>query len=86
MNNEGRHIDQYSKNPIMNTAIYDIEFPDGKTKEYGANIIAENILNQVDQDGCHSQMLEGILDHRKEDSAVSMENKWTTTRRGNCPL
>ena len=72
LNNEGRHIDQYSKNPIMNTAIYDIEFPDGTTKEYGANVIVENILNQVNQDGYHSQMLEGIFDHQKEYSALSM--------------
>ena len=43
-------------------------------------------MNQVNQDGYHSQMLEGIFDHRKEDSAVSMENKWTTTRCGNRSL
>ena len=27
----------------MNTAVYDVEFPDGTTKEYGANVIAENL-------------------------------------------
>ena len=83
LNEEGRHVGQYNDNPILNTAIYDVDFPHGTTKEYGANIIAENILNQVDHDGYHSQMLEGIMDHRKEDIAVSMYNKWTTTRRGN---
>ena len=56
------------------------------TKEHGANIIAENILNQVDQDGYHSWMLEGILENRKEESAVSMENKWTNIRRCNRSL
>ena len=86
LNEDSRHVGQYDENPILNTAIYDIEFPDCTTKDYGASIIAENILNQVDQDGYHSQMLEGILDHHKEDSAVSMDNKWTTTRRGNCSL
>ena len=86
LNEEGRHVGQYDDSPILNTAIYDVEFPEGRTKEYGANIIAENILNQVNQDGYHSQMLEGVLDHRKEDSAVSMGNKWTTTRRGNYSL
>ena len=59
---------------MLNTALYDAEFPDGSIKPYLANIIAENILNNVDAYGYHSQFLEGILDHSVSDSAVLKEN------------
>ncbi|KAL7528322.1 hypothetical protein ACHAXR_005938, partial [Thalassiosira sp. AJA248-18] len=59
---------------------------DGTTKEYGANIIAENILNQVDLDGYHSQMLAGIVDHQMDRYAVHKKDKYMTTKRGNRAL
>eukprot|EP00957_Ditylum_brightwellii_P198570 15134225-Ditylum_brightwellii.AAC.1 len=40
----------YDDNPMMNTMIYDVEFPDGQVRVYAANIIAENMLTQVDSD------------------------------------
>eukprot|EP00957_Ditylum_brightwellii_P142477 10855002-Ditylum_brightwellii.AAC.1 len=36
----------YDNNPMMNTMIYDMEFPEGQVREYAANIIAENMLTQ----------------------------------------
>ena len=71
------------ENSMLNTARYDVQFPDGSVKPYPANIIAENILNNVDADGYHSQYLDGILEHSVSDSAVSKENMWTVTKRGN---
>ena len=38
----------YDDNPHLNTMIYEVEFPDGELKEYAANVIAENMLTQVD--------------------------------------
>ena len=58
-------IGDHNKNPILNTILYDVEFPDGAIKPYAANTIAENILASVYLDGYHSQMLECILDHKK---------------------
>ena len=40
----------YLDNAFLNTITYDVEFPVGLVKEYGANIIAENMLTQVDLD------------------------------------
>ena len=39
---------KYDDNSSLNSMIYDLEFSDGTVKEYNANIIAENILTQVD--------------------------------------
>ena len=33
---------------VLNTIMYDVEILDGAVKPYAANIITDNILNQVD--------------------------------------
>ena len=48
---DGRTTGTYHDNPFLNTVTYNVEFSDGQVKEYGANIIAENMLTQVDLDG-----------------------------------
>ena len=47
----GKLVGTYSDNPMLNTLMYDVEFPDGATKPYAANIISENIHNFVYSDG-----------------------------------
>jgi hypothetical protein len=47
----------YDSNPYLNSMIYEVEFPDGQIKEYAANIIAENMLTQVDSDGHSTTMM-----------------------------
>ena len=48
----------YDNNPFLNSIIYDVEFPDGQVKEYAANIIAENMLTQVDSDSMSTTLME----------------------------
>ena len=48
---DGQVTGTYDNNPFLNSIIYDVEFPDGQVKEYAADIIAENMLTQVDSDG-----------------------------------
>jgi hypothetical protein len=42
-------------NPVgvsnANTRVYEVEFPDGSREDYAANIIAENMYAQVDDEG-----------------------------------
>ena len=42
---------QYSPNNFLHTLNYDVEFLHGKNKEHSANVIAENMHAQVDDDG-----------------------------------
>ena len=66
LNPDGRVTGTYDENPMLNSMIYEIEFPDGQVKEYAANVIAENMLTQVDSEGYYATtMLEAIIDHRK---------------------
>ena len=78
----GRVVGHHSDNPILNTILYDVEFPDGAVKPYSANIIAENILGQVDEQGYHTQLLAGITAHSKDETAVAAKDKYFTTKMG----
>jgi hypothetical protein len=44
----GNPIVQANSNPILDTRIHEVTFPDGHTAEYTANIIAECLYLQVD--------------------------------------
>ena len=73
----------YDENPYLNSMIYEVEFPDGQIKEYAANVIAENMLTQVDADGFSLTMLEAIIDYRKDEAvAVQKADMHVQTRRG----
>jgi hypothetical protein len=73
----------YDENPYLNSMIYEVEFPDGQIKEYAANMIAENMLTQVDEDGFSLTMLKAIIDHRKDEAvAISKADKHVITSGG----
>jgi hypothetical protein len=40
-----------NRNPILDTRLYTVKFPDRKGAEYAANIIAENMLSMCDEEG-----------------------------------
>ena len=78
-----RMMGSWSNNPIMNSMIYEVEFPDRQVKEYSANIIAENILSQVDSNGYSMQLMQAIVDYKRDDSmAVQMANQYVYTKSG----
>eukprot|EP00957_Ditylum_brightwellii_P170937 13010907-Ditylum_brightwellii.AAC.1 len=45
---EGNSTGIYDDDPSLNTIIYDLEFPDGHIEQYGANLIAQNVIEQVE--------------------------------------
>jgi len=48
---DGDLMGRSNANPILDTSIYEVEFDDGSTEAYSANIIAEHIYSQVDGEG-----------------------------------
>ena len=79
----GQVMGSYDDNPILNSIIYDVEFPDGQVKEYAANILAENMYAQVDSNGFSQLLMKGIIDVRKDPAtAVPMDDKYLVTRTG----
>ena len=54
----GNLIRTYNKNTLLNSMLYDVELPDGAVKKYYANIIANNMYSQVDQDKFYQILIE----------------------------
>ena len=79
----GNKIGHYSANPILNTQIYDVLYPDGSVVQLSANMIAENIFRQVDEDGYRYQHLRNIINHRMAQNAVPKSESWTESKNGN---
>jgi hypothetical protein len=50
-------------NPTLDTRTYEIEFPDGRSDEYTANVIAENMYAQCDIEGIQYNIMEGTDGH-----------------------
>ncbi len=46
---------------------------DGQTTELAANVIAQNMFAQCDSEGNQYLLLAGIVDHRKDTSAVEKD-------------
>ena len=68
------------QNPILDTRIYEVEFPDGEVTEYAANVIAENMWTQCDEEGNQFLLLDAIVDWSKDSSAVEDADKYVTVR------
>ena len=83
---DGKVIGKSNSNPILDTRIYQVKFPDGAVAEYSANIIAENILSQVDSDGYTHSFLSEILGHRSTSEAVTVEDGLIHTKSGLKPI
>ena len=67
-------VGKENNNPILDTCVYEVQFPDGGILEYNTNIIAESLYSLCDDDGYQYSLLKGIIDHRKTDEAISKED------------
>jgi hypothetical protein len=80
---DGTVTGTYDENPMLNTITHEVEFPDGQFKEHTANVVAENMLTQVNSDGFSLTMMEAIIDHQKDETVgVPKANKCLTTPSG----
>ena len=69
---DGNPIGRSNQNPILDTCLYDVDFPVGEMTELAANIIAESIYTQCDVEGNEYFLLEAFVDHRKNGSALNV--------------
>ena len=79
---DGNPIGRRNINPILDTREYEVEFPDGATDIFTANMIAENLYSQVDEEGNSYSVLNEITDHKKDGSAVTKDDGMEVGRNG----
>ena len=80
---DGKTSRKYDDNPFLNSITYKVKFSDGQVREYSSNLIAENVLTQVDSDSYSMALMEGIIDYTKDDSiTVQEQDKYITVESG----
>ena len=71
----GNPIGRSNQNPILDTCLYEVEFPGGQVTELAANIIAESMYAQCGVGRNEYLLLEAFIDHIKDGSALSVEDQ-----------
>jgi len=79
----GNPVGQRNSNPILDTRVYEVQFGDGSTVEYGANLVAENMMAQSDPEGNRHMIFREIVDHQVSDDAIKKEEGFTISYNGN---
>jgi hypothetical protein len=86
----GTLLGKAQPNPILDTRTYEVEFADGQKTELAANVIAENMFAQCDSEGNQYPLLAGIVDHKRDSSAVEKKDMYIEhgkpRRVGDCAL
>ena len=72
----------YYDNLMLNTLMYDVEFPDSATKPYAYNTIDENIHNSVDSDVHWSITFGETVNYCKTANAVAIADATVVGRNG----
>jgi hypothetical protein len=67
---EGNPVGRANYNPLLDSRKYEVEYVDGHVEELTANIIAENLIAQVDEEGQRQMMMSEIVDHRVLPDAI----------------
>jgi len=75
---DGNFVGRSNTNPFLDTSLYEVELNTGEVETYSANIIAEAIYEQLDEEGNSYQLIDEIIDHSKHSSAVTMEDAFIT--------
>jgi hypothetical protein len=79
----GNPVGRSHTNPLLDTREYEVEFQDGATDTYTANIIAESMYSQVDEDGnSYSLVISEIVDHKSDGTAVRLDDSFEVTKDG----
>ena len=79
---EHRPIGKAHKNPHLDTRLYKVDFVDEHSEILSTNIIAENLLSQVDVEGYHQKMLLKISNHHFLKDEISKNKGTFYTDRG----
>jgi hypothetical protein len=80
---DGLPIGNMNNNPILDTRMYEMEYPDRRKASFPANAIAENMFAQAGDEGSqHILLLEERLDHGTNRTEVKQQDAFLTTRNG----
>ena len=70
---EGNPVGTYNINPIVDTQVYNVMFPERVIQKYSETCIVENLYGQVDNEGRRYICMDDIVDHCKDSTVVTKE-------------
>ena len=73
---------QSNNNPLLDTLIYEVEYPDGYKVALAANTIALNLFAQVDAEGNMHVLFDGIVNYRTDGTEVKLDEQFITSSNG----
>ena len=76
----GNPVGKRHSNPLLDTREYNLKIPDGSTEQYTANTVAENLYSDIDDEGFTFTMLNELIGHEKDESALTKEEATYTTK------
>ena len=79
---EGNVIGRSNVSPILDTREYEVKFEDGDVTELTANAIAESMYAMCDENGDHILLFDAIVDHKKNDKAMTRTEQKLVDSRG----
>ena len=63
--NDGNYVGRAHKQPMLDSRIFTVRFPDGEEKDIAYNMLAEHLFSQVDSEGNQYRLFSGIINHRR---------------------
>ena len=79
----GELIGTKNEIPILDTPIYNVQFPDGHHEQYSRNVLVESLSFSVDHDGYDKQSILEICGYRTNSNAISCSHSFHTSSNGN---
>ena len=79
---DGTPVGLLNDNPILDSRMYEVQFPDGATQTVTANLIAENLYSQIDKEGRSHQVVKEVTDHRYTEAAIPLDKGYYKTKNG----
>ena len=78
-----RPIGVANENPILDSRIYEVKYSDGYISAIAANLIAENLLAQVYQEGNIFILIDSVIDTRTDGTQTIQQDAFVITNSGN---
>ncbi len=72
---DGNPIGHWSDNPILDTQLYDVAFPDGEVTPLTANAIAQAMYVQCNIEGNEYLLLDSFVDVQKDHTAIRLDKQ-----------
>ena len=79
LNDDGNSIGTESIDPLVDTNAYGIEFIDDTIEILTSNVIAENLLAQVDKEGHRQILLDKTINYRRNNDAFHKSDAFIET-------